>query len=745
MEIEILDSPNGINELTAEWDNLLYKSGVIPVYLTSSWVSNWLRYLGKKHKTFIFTVWAGGNPVSIFPLATKKSFFLKKLEFIGGDEGDYLDFAFDINHKEECTEAFLSFLKEKKKDWDVCDLKDFSEESQHYEIFDGFIKRYEWKTTLLNTWKCPYLKIDGDWDGFLKRHGRKFQYNIKRERKQLEGLGKVVFKKVETQEGLKRYLPEIFEVHKRRWNGFYISSKFSQPEGQKFYSGIAKDYLAKEMLRLDLLLLNEKVIAFSYSFQWSGRYFYYTPGYDPDYAKYSPGTILLMHILEDAFKSGIKEFDFSKGELRYKSHWTTGERQNRRIIFASPTLKGKITYHIYLLYLRIFSHVRKLKSLRIIVGKSQQLRSVLKDKTTYISPDAIVSPTEIFKSVRSKIKSVGYFSNNPIFLKNGRTALFHGLKTCGFTTDEIVLVPAYVCGSIINGVKAGGLKVQFYKIKENLEPDFDDLELKSKDARALLTIHYFGFPQPLDKILRFCEEKGLLLIEDCAHSLFSKYDEKPLGTFGTFSIFSLTKTCPLPDGGMLLLNNGKTVEAKEGKANYPILSTLSLLEKWVEFKTGFSPRCYLLRNESLRNAYIKEDAKREIILNDRISTISLGLFRMIKEEQITEKRRNNYQYYLERLDGQKKIKIFFRELPQGVCPVGFPILIEERDRVRKDLLKKKINLRTFWDILPEEVSPSEHPIAYELSNKILILPVHQSLGETHLNYTIQNLLSVIYR
>jgi len=235
--------------------------------------------------------------------------------------------------------------------------------------------KQEQNITLLNTWKCHYLRIDGDWKNFLNRHGRKFKHNIRREKRQLENLGDLVFRRVETFSDLIRYLPDVFKIHKKRWNGSYIASRFSTTDGQKFYSEVAEDYLNTGMLRLDLLLLGEKMIAFSYSFQWNGRYLFYTPAYDPDYAKYSPGTILLIQILEDAFKSGLREFDFSKGELPYKFHWTSGERMNKRVVFASPTLKGKIAYHFYLLHLAIYSRVRKMKSLRILAGKICNLRS----------------------------------------------------------------------------------------------------------------------------------------------------------------------------------------------------------------------------------------------------------------------------------------------------------------------------------------------------------------------------------
>ena len=133
-------------------------------------------------------------------------------------------------------------------------------------------------------------------------------------------------------------------------------------------------------------------------------------------------------------------------------------------------------------------------------------------------------------------------------------------------------------------------------------------------------------------------------------------------------------------------------------------------------------------------------AKKKIDISGGISPISLNLLHYFEKEEIIKKRRTNYQYYLERLKDRKNLRILIPDLIDGVCPIGFPILIEHRDTIRKKLLERRINLRTFWDILPEEIIQSEHPVEYEISRKILILPVHQSLEKLHLDYTIQNLL-----
>lgn len=68
-------------------------------------------------------------------------------------------------------------------------------------------------------------------------------------------------------------------------------------------------------------------------------------------------------------------------------------------------------------------------------------------------------------------------------------------------------------------------------------------------TKVLFAYHQWGFPQEMDAILEFCEDKHLILIEDCAHAIDSYYNGRRLGTFGLASIFSLSKFFACTVGG----------------------------------------------------------------------------------------------------------------------------------------------------------------------------------------------------
>src|SRR5678816_1115954 len=111
-----------------------------------------------------------------------------------------------------------------------------------------------------------------------------------------------------------------------------------------------------------------------------------------------------------------------------------------------------------------------------------------------------------------------------------RNALYHGLKLLGIVPGERVLVPAYVCRAAIDPLVAYGVNVDFYAVTRNCEPVIADLEERiSPLTKALLLVHYFGFPHKLSAIRNLCKKHGLMLIEDCAHVLCGENEGVPIG------------------------------------------------------------------------------------------------------------------------------------------------------------------------------------------------------------------------
>lgn len=354
-------------------------------------------------------------------------------------------------------------------------------------------------------------------------------------------------------------------------------------------------------------------------------------------------------------------------------------------------------------------------------------------------------------------------SKNCHLFYGARYAIWAGVKVLGITSGHNILVPSYNCGTEIDPILDQNIQIKFYNINRDLTVDMEDLKNQiDKHTSAILVIHYLGFPQPVEEIRNICNINQLFLIEDCAHSFLSGYKSQPLGTFGDVSVFSIRKTLPIPNGGALAINNGKfkyeekqiggsslssffvAAELLENRTqtssfnpillfNYFFLTVISLISYMFRLFLRVVKKISPYKGLALIHInYYCRDFKREIV-KWKMSSFSKRIISNTDLEKIKEKRRNNYKYLLENLQGLKNIEIVFNKLPEGTCPLFFPIIVEDRQFYYQIFKENGITLFKYWQHFHSAVPWKKFPQAVFLKNHIIGLPIHQDIHFYHLD------------
>src|SRR5204863_8790734 len=107
----------------------------------------------------------------------------------------------------------------------------------------------------------------------------------------------------------------------------------------------------------------------------------------------------------------------------------------------------------------------------------------------------------------------------------------------GLGSGDVALVPAWHHGAEVEALRQAGLELVFYESGPLLEPDADELEsLLAQRVRLLVVTHYLGFPQDVARWRAWCDERGLLLLEDAAHASLATAGEHPAGAYGDAAI-----------------------------------------------------------------------------------------------------------------------------------------------------------------------------------------------------------------
>lgn len=315
----------------------------------------------------------------------------------------------------------------------------------------------------------------------------------------------------------------------------------------------------------------------------------------------------------------------------------------------------------------------------------------------------------------------------------GRCAYMLGLRTLGLSRNANVLLPALCCTALVSATRAAGATPVFYDIKADLSPDLDGLEKHAREAEALVLIHYLGFSQPMEEILKFCKRTNVRLIEDCAHALYSRANGKPLGSFGVFSFFSASKILPVPNGGAAMWNNGLCAPPFPLPRShmFELLSASKHLLKCAEHLLQLSPRAWLLRSDILRRALAGRGAT--------VRPASFSSARLFEKtlsnadpHAVVARRRANYNFLLNETRGLLDRAPLPGPLADGVSPMGFPLLARDRRLFMRRMLREKIVVRPMWSQLPEEVDARRYPTAVRVGRRLVYVPVHQSLRREQL-------------
>jgi dTDP-4-amino-4,6-dideoxygalactose transaminase len=338
---------------------------------------------------------------------------------------------------------------------------------------------------------------------------------------------------------------------------------------------------------------------------------------------------------------------------------------------------------------------------------------------------------------------------------NGRAALHVGLSSLNLPKGSSILVPTYFQGVEIDTLLHNGFRLKFYRIDEHLSADLEDARTQlDASVSAFYAIHYFGWPQPMDAITRFCRAHGLKLIEDCALSLFSRDDREWLGSYGDISIYSLYKTLPLPHGGFLVSRRPIGAPTLMPPPHASTMVQLTDLIQQHMRASGWAGAERLVRNAvalvrgSTDKRTVSRIASGGATWDDRL--VSYGAARTVRRlvthfspVAVMTARRRNFLHLAERLSGQ--IETPFAPLPDGACPLFFPVIVKDKSAVMSELDALGVgSVNLWWEPHPACPANLAAEVAY-LRTHLLELPIHQSLSLNQIDRVADAFLRSSYR
>jgi perosamine synthetase len=302
-----------------------------------------------------------------------------------------------------------------------------------------------------------------------------------------------------------------------------------------------------------------------------------------------------------------------------------------------------------------------------------------------------------------------------IACSSGTSALAVGLEALNIGSgDEVITTPfSFIAtGNAILYNRATPVFADIDHKTFNIDPD----DVKSKvteKTRAVLVVHLFGLPCDIGPIKELCEERGLLLVEDCAQAHGAKYRGKKVGSLGNLSTFSFyaTKNMVTGEGGMIMTDD----DAAAQKAK--VIINQGQIGKYDHVLIGYNYRMMDMQ-------------------------AAIGSVQLRRLDRLNEKRAINADFLTRKL---KKISwIETPYVPKGVKPVWHQYTVKVPAGIRDDFMNylntNGVGARVYYP-KPIHTQPAYQslgygeglcPVAESVSKQVLSLPVHPLLKKSEL-------------
>ncbi len=316
-----------------------------------------------------------------------------------------------------------------------------------------------------------------------------------------------------------------------------------------------------------------------------------------------------------------------------------------------------------------------------------------------------------------------------------------------------VLVPAFNCSVVQEAIEGAGYEPDLYDFSP--EPgrfDWDQIIAAMDDSvGTLIVTHYFGVPTDFRPILKACEEHGITVIEDCAHTLGGMVAGQQAGTLGDAAIFSFNydKPISLAWGGIAVINRSSLFDQiqpikyrtpsvdEEMRLLLDFAATMRMRRRMIPYQNALMVRI-LRRARLVRVRPFRKDPD----LSMGALQAELGVWCLARYPDVQRKRLNNA-----------------RHLAANVCQPTWPVAAEvqpawlkqkyfNRDdatsvRISSRLQRLGIRAGNFnWPRLIDGQGRELCPQACRAAARWMDVPIHQNLSKDFMEIMIRVLNDV---
>jgi len=321
---------------------------------------------------------------------------------------------------------------------------------------------------------------------------------------------------------------------------------------------------------------------------------------------------------------------------------------------------------------------------------------------------------------------------------NGTAALHLACQALGLSTGDEVLCPVLTFVASANAILYTGAKPVFVDINgpHNLNLSVADAAGKvTERTRAIMVVHYAGYPCDMDAIAALARRHGLKIIEDCAHAPGAVYHSAQgprlagtLGDIGCFSFFA-NKNMTTGEGGLVVTNDDALARHMKFLRSHGMTTLTWDRHRGHSFSYDVVDKGYNYRLDEMRAA--------------------LGIVQLKRLEEGNAKRRNLALRYQEILQNMQSLELPFAGAPEGSTYHLFPVLLKDgtqrpdfmaalaRQGIQTSVHYPPVHLFSYYRQLWPEGYDHLIPRAEAAAQREVTLPLFPAMTSSQLAHVVQ--------
>jgi CelD/BcsL family acetyltransferase involved in cellulose biosynthesis len=318
-ELRLIETADELDELGPAWEALAAPSGS-PTQ-RHAWAKAFAGAFGIEYELKILALGSGADVAAIAPLATRRD-GVTRLELVAGEElsepGDF------VYRDAEALEALAA---------GVADLglpMLLGRVIAGSPTGEALHKAFGRGTLFYSREAAPYpwIAIDEGWRDPEQKFNSDRRSDLRRARRRAEKEGEVTSVVMSPRrEELGPLLEEIFRVEAAGWKGREGTALAGDVLRREFFTEFASGAADAGILRLAFLRIGERTAAVQLAAECGGRFWLLKVGYDEEFKRSSPGTLLMLETVRRAAELGLQSYEFLGTVEAWTRVWTEQERE----------------------------------------------------------------------------------------------------------------------------------------------------------------------------------------------------------------------------------------------------------------------------------------------------------------------------------------------------------------------------------------------------------------------------------